>query len=336
MENTQYNIQFEKLCNCLDIGKLICEPRQLTGGLLHRMYAIETTLGKYAIKTLNPQIMLRPMAKSNIICGEQIAAIAANYIPALPAKNLINTVIQQIDGQYYLVYDWVEGKSLYGENITVDHCGKIGKILGKLHSLDFTSLNIQKACNVDEKLVDWNGYLYKGQQIGSSWADKLSQNMDDLCEWNRRYLISMKYLENPLVIGHGDIDPKNVLWCNDQPIIIDWESAGYLNPAHELIIYALYWSDVNEKTDKEKFFAFFNGYLSNAYLDGFDWQIVMDAGLSPRWLEYSLKRSLGIECADVSEQTMGTEHVLGTIDYLKRYAASIGQIVGWLNAHLTN
>jgi len=331
VENIQYNIQFEKLCDELELGKLICEPEQLTGGLLHRMYSVETTSGKYAIKTLNPQVMLRPMAKSDIINGERIAVIAVDYIPALPAKNFGGAFIQQMDGQYYLIYDWAEGESLYGENITIDHCEKIGKILGKLHGIDFTSLNIQKPCEANEELVDWNRYLCEGKQTDSPWVEELSQNIADLYDWNRRYLSSMKYLESPLIIGHGDIDPKNVLWRDDQPIIIDWESAGYLNPAHEFIVYALYWSDVDEKIDKEKFFAFLNGYLSHASLDGYNWQTVMDAGLSPHWLEYSLKRSLGIESADIAEQKMGTEQVFGTINYLKRYAASIDQIAGWLN-----
>jgi hypothetical protein len=56
----------------------------------------------------------------------------------------------------------------------------------------------------------------------------------------------------------------------------------------------------------------------------------MDAGLSPQWLEYSLKRSLGIESSDAAERQMGTDHVFGTIKYLQRYQASIEQVVSWL------
>lgn len=294
------------------------------------MHALETTSGKYAVKALNPQVMLRPMAKSNIINGERIANVASRYIPALSAKTFGDIVIPEIDGQYYIIYDWVEGKSLYSENITSAHCEQIGKILGKLHTIDFSLLNIPKSVAAAEELVDWDGYLRKGQEADLPWVNVLSQNMNDLCDWNRRYLTSIKYLENHLVIGHGDIDPKNVMWCDNNPIIIDWESAGYLNPAHEFIIYALYWSDSNQKTDKEKFTTFLNGYLSSTSLENVDWQIVMNTGLSPNWLEYSLKRSLGIESADAVEQQMGTDHVFGTISYLKRYEASIVQVVDWL------
>lgn len=334
MDNTQYNLKFDKLCNSFDLGQLLGEPKQLTGGLLHRMYDVETTSGKYAIKALNPQVMLRPKARPDILNGERIAAYAARFIPSLSAKQFEDTVILEIDGQHYLVYDWIDGKSLFGENITTSHCEKIGCILGKIHTIDFLPLNIPIPVTTEDEPVEWDVYLQKGQQANSPWIGEFSQNLNSLYEWNIRYLASMKYLASPLVIGHGDIDPKNVMWHEDNPIIIDWESAGYLNPAHEFIVYSLYWSDVNEKKDKSKFIAFLKGYLNITHFETVDWRIVMDAGLSLRWLEYSLKRSLGIESADTAERQMGTDHVFGTIRYLKRYEASINQIVDWLNTNI--
>ena len=87
MHDLQYNLQFEKLCNILKLGEIIGKPKAITGGLLHRMYAIETTQGKYAIKALNPQIMSRSVAMQNFINSERIANFALNTISAIPAKN---------------------------------------------------------------------------------------------------------------------------------------------------------------------------------------------------------------------------------------------------------
>jgi len=325
-----YDLQFEKLCGVLQLGDLRCEPKPLTGGLLHRMYALQTATGKYAVKALNPQVMLRPRAMSDITNGERIAQVAARVIPALPAKQFDDRVIPEIDGQYYLVYDWLEGKPLYNDNISPINCEQIGAILGKLHTIDFSSLKIEKPSANAEELVGWDDYLCKGRLAGAPWVDELSRHLDSLHGWNQRYLAAMAYLESPLVIGHGDIDPKNVLWCGGQPIIIDWESAGYLNPAHELIVYAMYWADVKGKTNKEKLTAFFKGYVNCVALAQFDWPTVMDAGLCPRWLEYSLKRSLGLESADDAERQMGTAHVFGTLRYLQRYEGTIFEVVGWL------
>lgn len=73
MSDIQYNLQFEKLCNVLKLGDIGGDPKPISGGLLHRMYAMETTQGKYAIKALNPQIMLRPVAMQNYINSELIS-----------------------------------------------------------------------------------------------------------------------------------------------------------------------------------------------------------------------------------------------------------------------
>ncbi len=48
MSGIQYNLQFERLCHNLGLGELVSVPRAISGGLLHKMYAIETTQGKYA------------------------------------------------------------------------------------------------------------------------------------------------------------------------------------------------------------------------------------------------------------------------------------------------
>ena len=104
MSDNQYNLQFEKLCNVLQLGEIAGEPEALIGGLLHRMYAVKTTQGKYAIKVLNAQIMARPKAMHDIINGEKIAGIAANNISTLTAKKINDTIVHEIDNQFYLVF----------------------------------------------------------------------------------------------------------------------------------------------------------------------------------------------------------------------------------------
>ena len=86
MSDIHYNLQFEKLCNVLQLGEIVHVPEKISGGLLHRMYAIKTTKGKYAIKALNPQIILRAEAMQNFINSEEIANIASKSLSALPAK----------------------------------------------------------------------------------------------------------------------------------------------------------------------------------------------------------------------------------------------------------
>ncbi len=327
-----YNLQFEKLCTLLNLGEIIYKPQTLLGGHMHKMFAIQTTKGKYAIKALNPQVMLRPLAIQNIIDSEKIANIVAKNISAIPAKIYNNKSIQELDGQYYLIFDWCNGESIFGNEITTEHCVKMGEILGKLHTTDFSKLNLVNNNIVDEPIPDWNSYLQQGKQCNKAWVDIVSENIDKLYKWSNELYYASKILSTNFVITHADLEPKNVIWNNNEAFIIDWEAAGFLNQMHDLIETAMYWTK-DIKVDKNKFLAFIYGYKSIIQNIKADWDIVLSKGFSLLgWLEYSFKRSLWIECTDETENVMGTEHVTGTINMLLQYEKEIPNLKQWLNS----
>jgi aminoglycoside phosphotransferase (APT) family kinase protein len=327
-------VNLEKLCLTLQLGDLISSPEVLTGGLLHKTYAIETTQGKYAIKALNPQIMSRTTALQNYINSEKIANIAANNLPALPAKQFNETSLQHLDGQYYLVFAWVDGSSLKANEINLVHCEKMGAILADIHMMDFSDLNISKDNTDATKLTEWNDYLQHGQMNHANWVNLMQETIDLLHDWTRRSNNAAQQLASNTVISHLDLDSKNVLWNRFVPVLIDWEASGHINPMQSLTETAIYWSE-NESglLDHDRFSAFIRGYKSRFGPIQTDWRIVLENGFLGMlgWLEYNLKRSLWIECADEQEQQLGTEQVIETINALKRYAARMPEIERWLD-----
>lgn len=334
MSDVKYNLQFEKLCKILKLGEIVSVPEALSGGFLHRMYAIETTEGKYAIKALNPQIMLRPAAMQNYINSEEIANIASNNIPALPAKKFNDTFMQEIDKQFYLVFQWVEGKTLKPNEISVAHCEKIGAILADIHMTDFSELGLVNDCSDNAQPTDWDYYLQKGKEHNAVWISLLLESIDNLYEWNTQANKAEKQLAADMVISHRDLDSKNVMWNQHKPVIIDWEAAGYVNPMQELTETAIYWSeDEMGNIDKDKFLAFIGGYKKRYGTVKVNWKMVLENGFLGKlgWLEYSLKRSLWIECTDEKEQQMGTSQVTETINTIRRYADMISELEKWLN-----
>jgi Ser/Thr protein kinase RdoA (MazF antagonist) len=334
MSDLQYNLQFEKLCNYLALGEIVSEPEALTGGLLHRMYSVETTQGKYAIKALNPQIMLRPTAMKRFINSELIANLAANYIPALPAKKFKGNSLQEIDGQFYIVFGWLEGTSLKPNEINIYHCENIGAILADIHKTNFSELGIEKDCPKEAKIIDWNYYLDEGLKSKAVWANQLAENIDKIYAWNTQANKAAILLYEDRVISHRDLDPKNVLWNQGNPIIIDWEAAGYVNPMQELIETAIYWSQAEaDYIDKERFLALIKGYKLRYGELYSNWKIVLSSGFCNKfsWLEYNLKRSLMIECTDEKEQEIGINQVMLSLRNINQYAAMISEIEQWLN-----
>ncbi|GKX68858.1 phosphotransferase [Inconstantimicrobium mannanitabidum] len=334
MAQLKYNIQLEKLCEAMELGELSSEPKIITGGLLHKMYAIETTKGRFAVKALNPQIMSRKNVMKNKINSEKIANLLAERIPALSAIKIDGCVVQCVDAQYYMIFPWVEGVSLGADEINKEHCNIIGDILGKIHTMDLSKLNINKDEVVDEELINWNYYLQQGQKKNLSWVNCINDNIENLCLWNKQALESDKVLSMYRLLSHRDLDSKNVLWNSGKPIIIDWESAGYVNPMQELIEVLMYWSEDSKGClDKERFIALLNGYKKVKDIKDVEWKVVLNSGYLGKleWLQYSLKRSLGIECTDKEEQQLGTNQVFGTVDSLINYSRLLPMIEEWLD-----
>jgi Ser/Thr protein kinase RdoA (MazF antagonist) len=307
----------------------------LTGGHLHRMYSVQTDQRRYAVKALNPQVMLRPQALSNIIESERVACIAARYIPAAPALVFNGSAVQELDGQYYLIFDWLGGAALTIGDIEASHCALMGAYLAALHRIDFGSLCSDEEAYHEEHTVDWRAYLRMGDESGAVWTDMIRAHIDSLEEWSAQLLEGARLLPAVTVVSHGDLDPKNVLWSGSAPIIIDWEAAGRIHPAHDMVETALYWSkDTAGRVSETKFKAFIGAYKNVYGPVETDWTAVLNKGFSSLfgWLEYSLKRSLMIECCDGEEQKMGTEHVLATIKTASLYDETVPLLRKWLDS----
>ena len=112
MKTAAENTQFNKLCELLNLGAMVESPKSIAGGLLHKMYLVETTKGCYAVKALNPSIIQRPTALPRYIQSERIAEMAAREIPALPArkfKEKFFAFAESYAASYGFLYaDWEE------------------------------------------------------------------------------------------------------------------------------------------------------------------------------------------------------------------------------------
>lgn len=60
-------MKITELCIKYALGKIIEEPKLVTGGLMHKMYHVSTDQGEYAIKLLNPDIMKRPEDRKSVV-----------------------------------------------------------------------------------------------------------------------------------------------------------------------------------------------------------------------------------------------------------------------------
>jgi len=337
MENLTYSLNFEKLCDKYNLGHLTTEPKQVFGGFLHRMYQIDTDKEQYAVKALNPQIMQRKTAMDNYIFSEKVAKKALqNGINALPAIVSNGSCIHEVDGQYYLLFPWVQGKTLPTGIVDIERCKMIGIILANIHNTDFAQLIVDSQNeDFNESLIDWNEFALKGHQENLEWSTLLLDNLNEINNWEKLANSSSKLLMNNSVISHRDLDQKNVLWDeNLVPIIIDWEAAGMINPTQELIDVALYWSGFESgNLSKDAFSTIISNYQKHGGMICDNWVDVLNSGFQGKlgWLAYNIRRSLRLECTDDTEQELGTIEVLKTIQAITDYANFIPLCTEWLS-----
>ena len=109
--------------------------------------------------------MIRPDAMMNYINSERITNLVSKKVPAVPAKTIHGDVIKTIDNQFYIVFDWIEGKALKSNTINCSHCEKIGSILADIHRTDFSELHIKENLGSNEQFIEWKYYIQKGQKI---------------------------------------------------------------------------------------------------------------------------------------------------------------------------
>ena len=322
-------MNIEKFCEKYNLGNVI-NISKITGGLMHKMFKVETDKGIYCVKVLNPEIMSRDTAYNNFVVSEKISNLAKdNGIPVSSALDINGNYLTKFEDMYYMIFDYVEGKTLKDDEITVEHCKKIGNILAHIHSLNYKDIGLEPNIIEYNKLYDWEEYINHPNFDKMPYKELYLANYKKynslLRRANERYN-SSNITQTPC---HKDMDPKNVMWQNDEPIIIDWECACIANPEKELVETALCWSGfLSNNFSEEKFTAVIKEYSKYRDIDDDNCYDVMCGNLIIRfkWLKYNIKRSLGILSNDEEEKELAKNEVIKTIDEINRYLELIGRL----------
>ncbi len=325
--------EMNRLIDYLKLGTVVKEIVQVTGGLLHKMYRVSTDKGTYAVKVLNSEIMKRPVALQNTVNSEKVAATFKTIIPVVAALEIDGKQIHELEGKYYMIFDWMEGASVFPPMISPKHCYAMGQVLGKMHHAN-TSVEGVTPEKDGAVLFAWDKYqeLLQGKE-DEAWAIRYQNALSDIKAWNQAACEAQEELAKTLVISHRDLDPKNVMWNGDVPLIIDWEAAGYVNPYQELLEVVNYWADDGKGgLSEEHFHALMDAYTQHVKLENVDWDAVFAGSYIGMlgWLEYNVERAVGTSAATADEAQLGKEQVLGTIEALYVYQEKVLMMKKWL------
>lgn len=322
----ELDIFLKKLIAVLHLGSLLQLPSEVSGGLMHRMFKLQTTSGTYVAKLLNPNVMKREDAMGNYIEADRLEDILLeNHLPIIDSLKFNSKKMQEIDGQFFYLYKWFEGKTLKDGEITKLHCKKVGKALSSIHGIECLNNRLpQQAIE-----IDWDYYLELTKQQLPLLHNLLSKSKHIILQSQTKGNTAISQLPAISTICHNDMDCKNVMWLEDEMRIIDMECLGYGNPYMELFELALCWSGYEScKIDFELFSELILAYFSGKTKPVIDWEIIYYSNYGRLlWLEYNLKRGLQLECGSAEEQKIGIEQAVKTIEQIIYYASIKDEIL---------
>ena len=96
-----------RLFETAGLGTVLPPVSPVSGGLMHRMYRVNTPDHSYAVKHLNPGIMKRPGVMDNYRKAEKLEQIIEDArIPVVAALTINSRKMQELDGEYFYVFRW--------------------------------------------------------------------------------------------------------------------------------------------------------------------------------------------------------------------------------------
>lgn len=296
----------QRICTEFKLGKPIgIETRVFGSRGGSFIWRVNTDNGSYAIKQLAPIIDFtdeRMVSKYEL--SETIASRFKQLgIPAVCALKKSGKCLTLIDNTGYLVYHWMEGKSIGRYEVSDVHSIKIAKIMAELHRIDMQVPEIAPPrfdIHTNETIVN---AIEKVAAIKSPCATVLRENENLLFSVNDSYRSIIPLLKEYTVVTHGDLDQLNVLWDKTlQPFLIDWESVRKINPTREIIRTSLDWSGLGtEKFSLPNYVLMLQTYIESGGI--LDLNLVNAAlnsifGSGINWMLYNIDLIFSSELAE--------------------------------------
>jgi thiamine kinase-like enzyme len=313
----QKHLQF--ICTELQLG--------LPRGMATRIYGsrggsfiwrVNTEAGSYAIKQLAPIIDLK---SEKIVTKYELSETIADRftkqgIPAVSAISKAGKHLFFIDGIGYLVYSWMDASALGRNEISETHAIKIAEVIANLHRLNLSIPEVDEPrfdIHSNDKIIE---QINKTVLFKFSFADALEENQNLILSANDSYQAVIPLLKENTVITHGDLDPLNVLWNKeDQPILIDWESARRLNSTRDIVRTSLSWSGCmsTENAALQMYARMLRAYNESGgilNMKHMDASLHSLFGSQINWLLYNIELSC---TSDISEERKTAENEINSV-----------------------
>ena len=307
---------FEKICNELNLGKVI-ELNNVLGGITNQMYKVITTKGTYAVKIINKNRFKDSInLLDEIENSEVIANIASkNGVNAVCALEFNGRYIQQIDNYYFLIYDWIPGKIKLTKEINLENVRAVAYQQALLHQINVNDFNFNNKIE-KYKFNDYEKYYDLLKNRNEQYLAVFKQKYEEFIKMYKNIYDNYLKLNEKLVFAHRDLNRKNIIWNNEVPYIIDWETAKLSYPSIDF--FNSIWFLSND-VEENKFYEYAKTYLSN---NDINIENGVYAGIIEEcnWLYFSLSRLFS---NDPNEVQLGITSIESSLKEIFNYYNNI-------------
>lgn len=262
------------------------------------------------VKEALPSILALPGSHLRYEKPEEIArGYAAKGISVAAARAINGQVLQAVNRQFVMLFDWVEGRE--AEQRSDPYASQVmGRLLGRMHT---DPPNVE-GCP-EEPLFDpnWRELAEQSKVAKLPFSADLEKRLDLLDEWTAAGELARIRLLTRRIASHRDLTRDNVLWVNaEEPVLIDWEGAGQMNPGFETYATAYGWAtNAKDELDALAFEAFFDGYRTAGGIITESHGTLLDARVREevRWLYWCLLRPLRVEVVDAAAEQKAIDEI---------------------------
>ena len=313
-----------------DLGQLLNSPEKLTGGLTNNSYKLNTNKEIVVVKILNS---VNNHRITELEFSEQINELAYNEgIKTLPAIKVNDKFIQNYKNINFIVYKYYDGRVILSKEIDLEKCKMLARELAKIHKLDTSKIKIPNTSQIYDKKINFSFYYEKLKNIDEDWAIEFKNKFRTISQIYDKSYESYKKLSNQKTFTHKDLNRLNVLWKNNDFVIIDWENATFSNPSIDFFSSAWFLTD-DVKEDKYEVFAkeYFKNFKFQDSIETVAYAGIIDEII---WLEFNLKRSLGMLSNNKNEIELGKTQIKSPITEIINYYSKIDKMIVICNSEL--
>ena len=306
----------------------IISIEELTGGLVNKTYKIVSASRIYVAKVLNKY---NTANVNKYELSEKIANVCnLNGINVCNAIKLNNKYVQTIGDDYVILYDYLTGESIDEKDITNEHIVKIANMVGRIHSIDYKE-NYNK---VIRHSIDWSKFVKASDFDKVKYKELYLENYGKYKELFDKVIEYKNNKEVRLGICHRDIKSSNVIWHNNNPYLIDFESSRVDDTRLDFIETMLRWCGITtHNIDYDKIALFINEYKKYVDISNIDYSELLYANLLIRFdfLYYNLDITLIDKTNNTSVYNKACDEVINTINEINYYIDNIDNLIKYLS-----